>query len=95
MNRCGVVYLVGAGPGDPGLITVRGAQLIRSADVIVFDRLIGKGGNRSAVLEKALEAYLTDQERRERDARDLKILNREAARLNQEARDVLGYQDDG
>lgn len=42
MNRLGVVYLVGAGPGDSGLITVRGAQLLRRADVIVHDRLIGK-----------------------------------------------------
>ncbi|MFC2009675.1 uroporphyrinogen-III C-methyltransferase [Chloroflexota bacterium] len=36
----GKVYLVGAGPGDPGLVTVKGLECLMSADVIIYDRLI-------------------------------------------------------
>ena len=40
MTDAGIVYIVGAGPGDPELITVRGLECLRSADVILHDRLI-------------------------------------------------------
>src|SRR6185437_2094434 len=38
--RQGMVSLVGAGPGDPELITVRGLARVRGAEVLVFDRLV-------------------------------------------------------
>src|SRR5438067_6766996 len=40
MKPLGTVYIVGAGPGNPDLITVRGLMCLREADVVLHDRLI-------------------------------------------------------
>ncbi len=53
--KSGIVYLVGAGPGDPGLITLRGLECLKQANVVIYDRLV----NRS-LLAYARRAELID-----------------------------------
>ena len=56
MAEPGTVYLVGAGPGDPGLITAKGLRALRRADVVVYDRLV----NPSILAEAPPEAELVN-----------------------------------
>jgi uroporphyrinogen III methyltransferase / synthase len=51
----GIVHLVGAGPGDPGLITLAGLECLRAAEVVVYDRLV-----HPALLSEAPDALLID-----------------------------------
>ena len=38
-----MIYLIGAGPGDSGVLTLRGYEILKKADVVIFDRLVGEG----------------------------------------------------
>src|SRR5262249_40873507 len=80
--RGGTVALVGAGPGDPGLMTVRGLEFLRRAQVVVYDRLIdprlldeaprarrifaGKASGNHALPQEQINALLIRQARRGR-----------------------------
>lgn len=68
-NTHGMVHLVGAGPGDPGLLTVKGAKLLERADVVVYDylsnpRLLGYCPRAQVVYvgKKAAQHTLTQDE---------------------------------
>ena len=41
-TKTGKVFLIGAGPGDPGLITLKGMEALRISDVIIYDYLVNK-----------------------------------------------------
>ncbi len=42
MKKTGRVYIIGAGPGDPGLFTIKGMKCLQEADVLIYDHLVGE-----------------------------------------------------
>ena len=66
-DALGKVSLVGAGPGDPGLITVKGLESLRTADAVVFDRLASP----RLLAEARLDAELYDAGKRRDDHQEL------------------------
>jgi metal-responsive CopG/Arc/MetJ family transcriptional regulator len=58
----------------------------------VIDEQAGPHKSRSDFIEKAVRAYVVRVMRDQQNARDLEIINRQADRLNHEAKDVLSYQ---
>jgi uroporphyrin-III C-methyltransferase len=74
------VWLVGAGPGDPGLITARGLELLRRCEVLVYDRLVAE----ELVGEAPADAILIP-----RDAHEQAEINELLVRLARQGYDVV------
>jgi Arc/MetJ-type ribon-helix-helix transcriptional regulator len=86
-----------------GLFNQQGAQtymkiktsITLSEEIIrEIDELSSQYGNRSLLIEKAIQHFLAAEAKRRRDLQDIEILSRRADALNKEAEDVLAYQVD-
>ena len=64
-----------------------------SQDVLEDIDRLAASRSRSEVIEQALRVWLESRAQRERDSRELRIINRHARRLNREALDILDYQE--
>ena len=84
---------MGCGVGYIGGMKVKTSITLSEEILQAIDEML-EGKNRSAFIEAALRAYIRLLRKRERDVRDLEILNKKSDRLNQEAEDVLSYQVD-
>jgi len=76
----GIVYIVGGGPGDPGLITVKGLECLRRADVVLYDRLVARQLLNEAPLHAELIDVGKEPKRHRRSQEEINALMIEKAR---------------
>src|SRR5579885_3078599 len=90
--RRGIVYLVGAGPGDPGLLTLRGGELLVTCDAIVYDALANPALLALAEVaerERPLELYNMGKRGGASDSARQDEINALLVRLGQEGKRVV------
>lgn len=85
-SQQGCVYLVGAGPGDPELLTIKAARLIRQADILVYDHLVSDAV--MALVNPAAERIYAGKERGNH-ALPQEALNELLVRLAAEGKQVV------
>lgn len=76
----GIVYIVGGGPGDPGLITVKGLNCLRQADVVLYDRLVASELLNEASVNAELIDVGKEPKRHRRSQEEINALLIEKAR---------------
>ena len=84
----GKVFLIGAGPGDPDLMTVRAVKMLTSADVVVYDKLVSAeildlipDGTEMIAVGKCPKDHPVPQDRINEILREQALMNRQVARL--------------
>src|SRR5690606_14102020 len=87
----GIVYLVGAGPGDPGLLTLRGRELLAACDAVVFDALVNPAILAGAAIPAGAERHFVGKRGGERSARQDEIESL-LIRLAREGRRVVRHK---
>ena len=73
-------------------MTVKTSITLQADTLKAIDKRVGKGTNRSRVIEELLTRQLAAEEREKRGARDRDLYNRHAKEINAETEDVLAYQ---
>lgn len=86
MEQIGKLWLVGAGPGDPDLLTLKAARLIAEADVLVHDGLVGEG---VLAMARADAELISVEKRRDRHTLPQQEINALLVRLVREGRKVV------